>query len=90
MENTPNILTRGVCGVPRLTHLRLGRRKVVRKEWLDQWIEAEKTGEYCSMSSECNVLGPKKPDADGKVMTPEQIRQALIKQRSKCTNERKN
>lgn len=31
-----------------------------------------------------------RPDADRKVMSPEQIRQALIKQRSKCTNERKN
>ena len=32
-----------VNGLPKLTHLSLGRRKVVRKEWLDQWMEANKT-----------------------------------------------
>jgi hypothetical protein len=26
-----------------ITHLAFGRRKVVRKEWLDSWMEANKT-----------------------------------------------
>ena len=30
-------------GVPRLMHLAMGRRKVVRREWLQQWLEAGKT-----------------------------------------------
>ena len=30
-----------VNGLPKLTHLSLGRRKAVRKEWLDQWMEWE-------------------------------------------------
>ncbi len=38
-----NVLVGRVRGVPRLAHLRMGRRKVVRKEWLDQWMEAHKT-----------------------------------------------
>jgi hypothetical protein len=32
-----------VRGLPRLTHFSLGRRKLVRREWLDAWIEANKT-----------------------------------------------
>jgi hypothetical protein len=38
-----NVLVGKIPGVPRLTHLNIGRRKVVRKEWLDQWLEANKT-----------------------------------------------
>lgn len=38
-----NVLVGKVHGVPRLAHLNMGRRKVVRKEWLDQWMEANKT-----------------------------------------------
>ena len=30
-------------GIPHLTHLTMGRRKVIRKEWLEQWMEANKT-----------------------------------------------
>lgn len=30
-------------GVPRLMHLAMGRRKVVRREWLQQWLESGKT-----------------------------------------------
>ena len=32
-----------VPGVPRLTHFCMGRRKVVRREWLEAWMEANKT-----------------------------------------------
>ena len=32
-----------VQGLPRLNHLALGRRKLVRGEWLDQLMEASKT-----------------------------------------------
>ena len=32
-----------VPGLPRLTHFSLGRRKLVRREWLDAWMEANKT-----------------------------------------------
>jgi hypothetical protein len=34
-----NVLVGKVHGVPRLAPLRMGRRKVVRKEWLDYWME---------------------------------------------------
>jgi excisionase family DNA binding protein len=27
-----------IAGVPQLAHLRMGRRTLVRKEWLEQWI----------------------------------------------------
>jgi hypothetical protein len=29
-----------IRGVPPLTHVAMGRRKVVRREWLDTWMEA--------------------------------------------------
>ena len=38
-----NVIVGKVQGLPKLTHLSLGRRKVVRKEWLDQWMEENKT-----------------------------------------------
>jgi len=38
-----NVLSGKVQGLPRLTHLNMGRRKVVRKEWLEHWMEANKT-----------------------------------------------
>lgn len=38
-----NVIDGKVRGLPKLTHLSLGRRKVVRKDWLDQWMEANKT-----------------------------------------------
>ena len=31
-----------IAGVPRLTHLALGQRKVVPREWLHEWIEENK------------------------------------------------
>ncbi len=31
-----------LSGVPRLTHLAVGRRKLVRREWLDEWLEVNK------------------------------------------------
>ena len=44
LQNTrANVIEGKVNGLPKLTHLSLGRRKVVRKEWLDQWMEANKT-----------------------------------------------
>jgi excisionase family DNA binding protein len=38
-----NVLRGRVQGLPKLNHLALGRRKLVRREWLDQWMEASKT-----------------------------------------------
>ncbi len=32
-----------IAGVPELAHLSMGRRKLVRKEWLEQWMEISKT-----------------------------------------------
>ncbi len=32
-----------VPGLPRLTHFCMGRRKLVRREWLEDWMEANKT-----------------------------------------------
>jgi len=37
-----NVLGGKVTGVQKLTHLTLGRRRLVRREWLDQWLEASK------------------------------------------------
>jgi excisionase family DNA binding protein len=31
-----------LTGVPRLTHVSMGRRKLIRREWLNQWLEASK------------------------------------------------
>lgn len=38
-----NVIQGRVRGLPKLAHLSLGRRKVVRRDWLDQWVEANKT-----------------------------------------------
>ena len=32
-----------VQGLPKLTHLTIGRRKLVRRDWLEQWVEANKS-----------------------------------------------
>ena len=37
-----NVLNGKVPGTPRLTHLTMGRRKLVRKQWLDRWLETNK------------------------------------------------
>jgi excisionase family DNA binding protein len=37
-----NALHGKVTGIPRLTHVSVGRRKLIRKEWLNQWLEANK------------------------------------------------
>ncbi len=39
-----NVMNGKVPGVPKLTHLPLGRRKLVRRAWLEQWMEANKAG----------------------------------------------
>ena len=38
-----HVINGQVRGLPRLTHFSLGRRKLVRREWLDAWMEANKT-----------------------------------------------
>jgi hypothetical protein len=38
-----NVLNGRVPGVPKLTHLAMGRRKLVRRVWLDQWLEANRS-----------------------------------------------
>ena len=38
-----NAIRGKVPGVPQLTHLRMGRRKLVRREWLEQWMESNRT-----------------------------------------------
>jgi excisionase family DNA binding protein len=37
-----HVLAGKITGIPRLTHIAMGRRKLVRKEWLDQWMETNK------------------------------------------------
>ena len=37
-----NALLGKITGLPRLTHMPLGRRKVIRREWLQQWLEANR------------------------------------------------
>jgi excisionase family DNA binding protein len=38
-----NALHGKVQGLPKLTHLTMGRRKLVRRDWLEQWLESNKT-----------------------------------------------
>lgn len=38
-----NVINGKVAGVPKLTHLAMGRRKLIRRSWLDQWMEANKS-----------------------------------------------
>jgi len=38
-----NVIHGRVQGTPRLDHLNVGRRKLIRREWLDQWMEVNKT-----------------------------------------------
>ncbi len=35
-----NLMNGRVRNVPRLTHVSLGRRKVVHRRWLDDWMNA--------------------------------------------------
>jgi hypothetical protein len=37
-----HVLAGKVPGIPRLTHIAMGRRKLVRREWLEQWMEANR------------------------------------------------
>jgi hypothetical protein len=37
-----NVINGKVTGVPRLAHVAMGRRKLVLREWLDQWMESSK------------------------------------------------
>lgn len=37
-----NVLNGRVAGVSKLTHFSMGRRKLVRKEWLEHWMEENK------------------------------------------------
>ena len=37
-----NVIQGRVQGLPKLTHFSLGRRKLVRREWLDAWMEQNK------------------------------------------------
>jgi len=34
-----NVIEGRVRGIPKLPHLNVGRRKVVKREWLDAWME---------------------------------------------------
>ena len=34
-----NVINGKVPGVPRLRHARIGRRILIREEWVDEWLE---------------------------------------------------
>jgi hypothetical protein len=36
------VLAGRIAGIPRLTHIAMGRRKLIRREWLDEWLETSK------------------------------------------------
>lgn len=38
-----NVINGKVRGLPRLSHFSMGRRKLVRREWLDKWLELNKS-----------------------------------------------
>jgi hypothetical protein len=37
-----HVLAGKIPDIPRLTHIAMGRRKLVRRDWLDQWMESNK------------------------------------------------
>ena len=37
-----HVINGEVRGLPKLTHFSMGRRKLVRREWLEAWMEANK------------------------------------------------
>lgn len=39
-----NVLNGKVEGLAPLTHVAIGRRKLVRREWLEKWMESNKVG----------------------------------------------
>jgi Helix-turn-helix domain len=39
-SHAAKLLNGQIRGVPPLTHVEIGRRKVVRGEWLDEWMQA--------------------------------------------------
>jgi len=38
-----NALNGKIPGTPRLPHFSMGRRKLIRREWLEQWMESNKS-----------------------------------------------
>jgi excisionase family DNA binding protein len=34
-----NVINGKVAGVPRLRHAQVGRRKLIRREWVDKWLD---------------------------------------------------
>ena len=38
-----NVLGGKVRGLPPLPHVAIGRRKLIRRQWLDAWMEAQKS-----------------------------------------------
>src|SRR5207249_4347848 len=40
-----NALNGKIRGTPRLTHFSIGRRKLIRRTWLEEWIEANKSSD---------------------------------------------
>lgn len=51
-----------VARVPQLAHVTMGRRKLVRKEWLDQWMEEGKTGKSDFVAGARNDESTAKPN----------------------------
>ena len=39
-----NVVNGKIEGIPTLTHVRMGRRIMIRSSWLHDWMEANKTG----------------------------------------------
>ena len=37
-----HVLAGKIAGIPKLTHIAMGRRKLIRREWLDEWMETNK------------------------------------------------
>lgn len=37
-----SVLNGHIPNVPKLMHLAMGRRKLIRREWLEAWLEASK------------------------------------------------
>jgi hypothetical protein len=37
-----HVLAGKIAGIHKLTHIAMGRRKLVRREWLEEWMETNK------------------------------------------------
>jgi excisionase family DNA binding protein len=55
-----NALNGKIPGTPRLTHFSIGRRKLIRKSWLEEWMEANRSSDTMGPYGQTARFGRKK------------------------------